>query len=346
VAAALAYTILRDPEINKMLLDYFGGSASQKDEFVAGTVDYLAMNDDSRFVQMTKILTEYNTQVGETFSPLLADDLKVVMEERLESASHGAIPPELPEHLYGCLAQFRLDSGVRGISQKGWCEAVSRSGITDKDPIALFNRIIDGEHTGHDLGALKASLLAVTPDAIIKALVVATTLLHHHREVMESARIAATAQGIADPMMLSPHKVAAVYETPVLARLTSFVKSFDDNIRLLPKVARANGLRWQRAVYISMLTAADRLNESNLVGEFKAAHRRTSVRTDVRHLAELVVDPKVWSTWGKASGTAAANDDVHKVLKILEMSYRDVINQFRRSVFSGKKGLNKFFPTR
>ena len=44
------------------------------------------------------------------------------------------------------------------------------------------------------------------------------------------------------------------------------------------------------------------------------------------------------------SGTAAANPDVFRVLKTLEIAYRDVLNQFRKSVFNGKKGLNKFYP--
>src|SRR5262249_41942347 len=142
--------------------------------------------------------------------------------------------------------------------------------------------------------------IPLTASAILHVDVDSATLLHHHQEVIESGRIAAKALVIADPMMLSPHKVAVAYQNALIKRVASFVASFDDNNRLMPKDARANGTRWQRAVYLSMLVAADRLCGTARLAQFKDGHADTRLDKDVDDLRALLLDESTWCRFAQA----------------------------------------------
>jgi len=353
-AAALAYTILEDGTIATAVLAYCKDNASRAALFTAGIVDALAVNDDSRFVQMSVILPFIVKRVSEMFGVEVAAGFKSIMETRLESHSKGQQPPKLSPHLHGCLWQIRLDSGLRGISQQGWRKVVSAlNGISpavSADPVALYNQLVSGEKSelsADQLTQLKGAI-AANSDQILKVEIPATALLHHHQEVIACGKIAACALVIADPMMLSPHKVAAVYETAMIDRVTSYVTSFDDNIRLLPQSARLSGTLWQRAVLLSVLEAADRLNgNSSLLDGFKTSHAGTSLDVDVADLRSLVLNPTSWGQYSQAAGSAASNADVKLALQTLEAAYVAVVGQYRQSVYlTGSQKLAKFYPTR
>ena len=241
-AAALALTVLEDQAIEKALLDYFQGNGWSTAQFIAGTVDALAVNDDSRFVQLHVILPLFVKRVSVMFGPEVARGFETIMEQRLESHSRGQQPPPLPGHLRGCLSQIRIDSGLRGISGQAWQKVANRLPLsTTTDQLVLFNQLINGENTelsADQLMQLRTALSNVASDQILKVEIPATSLMHHHQEVIPEGEKAATALVIADPMMLSPHKVAAVYDTAIIERVTAYVRSFDDNIRLLPQPPR------------------------------------------------------------------------------------------------------------
>ncbi len=204
-AAALAHTVLEDEAIAAAVLAYFSDNAESTAGFTAGIADALAVNDDSRFVQMAVILPFFVKRVSEMFGAEVAGGFKSVMEQRLESHSKGLQPPQLSKHLRGCLSQIRLDSGLRGISQQGWRKVVSAlSPAITTDPLVLFNQVISGEKTeltADHLIQLKAAMLTSAADQILKVEVPATVLMHHHQEVIASGQKAASALVIADPMM-------------------------------------------------------------------------------------------------------------------------------------------------
>lgn len=348
VAAALAYLVFQDATLRSKLREYFHGNKLKAAEFVDGMVDALSVNNDSRFVQMFVILPVYLKRIGEVFGDDVATDLKSVMERRLESASLGTAPPEVPRHLHGCLEQVTFDSGLRGISLQGWKAALAASGIETKAPVALFRRLIDGkasELTSESVEEL-ARQLANLPHAVLSVKIRAADLLHHHQEVAPAGRKAAEALVIADPMMLSPHKVASVYNTAIVERLDSYLKSFEDNIRLLPRSANRFGRLWQRAVYLSLLDAADRLNGTSLLVAFKNGRPGGSLKQDIDDLRALVLAPATWGSFAHATGTPADSDDIRRALEALENAYVATVNQYREAAYAGHEDLNSFYPHR
>lgn len=342
-AAGLAWCVFHNPAIKRLLTNYFGGNKSSLEAFIDGAVDALGINNDSRFVQMTVVLPTYVKRVGEIFGPELASQFKSVIEARLESAALGKKPKELPPHLHGVLSQIRLDSGLRGISKQGLARALAEARIETTDAVEYFNSMLDGTRTvsDQDLLHLRIPLLS---QAMLSVEVDSATLLHHHQEVIESGRIAAEALVIADPMMLSPHKVASVYTIAFVKRLEAFVASFDDNNRLMPKAARVTGTRWQRAVYLSMLLAADRLTGSSSVEEFKRTNPCGSPSKDVDALRVVILQEKTWGRFALEEGTMEANVDVRRAISALEAAYVDVVDQYRKAVHAGGETLECFFP--
>lgn len=344
-AAGLAWCVLHDKEVSKMLLDYFQGRKDRREDFVAGTVDALAINNDSRFVQMMVVLPTYIERVTAVFGPGPASQFKAVIEARLESAAKGRKPRALPHHLQGILSQIKLDSGLCGISKHMLSAAFAEAELESDDPAGVVEDILDGKLTisMDELARLKT---AIIENAVLQVLVDSATLLHHHQEVMDSGRLAAEALVIADPMMLSPHKVASVYSNEVIERLKSYVVSFDDNNRLLPKGAQEKGLQWQRAVYLSMLSAADRLCGTTLLATFEREHTATTVVEDIDDLRLLIIAETTWCKYARASGKACENADVQLALSKLEEAYVEVVNQYRKTIYADgdERSLTKFYP--
>lgn len=342
-AAGLAWCVFHTQAIKRLLTNYFGGNKSSLEAFMEGAVDALGINNDSRFVQMTVVLPTYVKRVSEVFGPELASQFKGVIEARLESAALGKKPKELPPHLHGVLSQIRLDSGLRGISKLGLARSFAEAGIATSDPVKFINELFDGTRTAtdQDLVHLRIPLLA---QSVLHVEVDSATLLHHHQEVIESGRIAAEALVIADPMMLSPHKVASVYKIALIKRLEAFVASFDDNNRLMPKGARVAGVRWQRAVYLSMLLAADRLCGGSSMSEFKSLHACGSPAKDVDALRAVILQEKTWGRFAQAEGTMDESVDVKQAIAALEVAYVETVDQFRKAVYAGGEALECFYP--
>lgn len=342
-AAGLAWCVFHTQAVRRLLSDYFGGNRASLESFIEGAVDALGINNDSRFVQMTVVLPTYVKRVSEIFGSALASQFESVIVARLESAALGKKPRELPAHLHGVLSQIRLDSGLRGISKHGLARALAEAQIETSSPVEWLNSVLDGTSTikNEEILRLRIPLLA---SAVLTVDVDSATLLHHHQEVIESGRIAAAALVIADPMMLSPHKVASVYKTALIKRIEAFVASFDDNNRLMPREASSASTRWQRAVYLSMLLAADRMCGTSRVGEFKHARSKSSPAEDVDALRAILVDETTWCRFAQAEGTSESSADVQTAIATLERAYLDVVDQFRKSAHAGGEALDRFYP--
>lgn len=348
-ASALAFDLTEQPDLRAALLRRFRGNEGKLHAFTTGLVDALGINNDSRFVNMMVILPAFAKRFGVIYGLEVASELKSVFEGRLESASKKLTPPVLPDHLHGALSQMRLDSGLRGVSGTGFRRAMAAAGLgTELDPQALLDSICDGEAgalTAAQLDTLKGSL-AATANAILRADINATSMLHHHQEVKLSGRVAAAALVVADPMMLAAHKILPVYKSAVIERLTSYVNSFDDNIRLLPAAARSQGTRWQRAVYLSIVRAADMLTGGKLVDTFKQSSLTTSVCSDVDALRAIILAPASWGAFAQAADKDEKNPEVVRVIDTLKSTYEALVTEYREVVYrcSDVKQLDKFFP--
>jgi hypothetical protein len=347
VAVALANTIFQDESLRALLKTNFNGNETLVCEFVDGILDALGINNDSWFVQMMFILPNLVKKIEAKYGPEVAGGFKSVMEGRLESASKGTPPPSLPAYLHGVLQQETIDSGLRGVSKHGWQKALQDAGIngiTGDAASNLFNELLNGNLglvTQTQVAFLRQSLRS-NNNAILTAQISMTRLLHHHQEVIPSGQLAALALFISDPMMLSPHKVGAVYQTAMIERLKSYIKSFDDNIRLLPACAREIGVLWQRAVYLSMLLAADRLTGSSKV-KFAASRTNSDAQKDVDDMRPLLLNEATWGKWAAAAGSAASVPEVKQALDALEAAYVQVVAQYRVAV-QKKEPLDKFMP--
>jgi hypothetical protein len=343
VAAAIAYAVFRDRSLLSSLRAYFHGNTLKVDAFIEGIIDALAVNNDSRFVQMFVMLPTFVKRIGDRFGEDVAANLRSVMERRLESASKGIAPPSVPQHLHGCLEQIAFDSGLRGLNRATWANALQEAGITTERPKAVFCRIIAGKHgrlTTEQFAKLRSYLSWYTSDHL-SVRIRAADLLHHHQEVSAAGAKAAAALVIADPMMLSCHKVASVHNTAVIDRLNSYVQSFDDNTRLLPLPVKRQGHQWQRAVYMAILHAADSLTGQNLLGEFLDLHQVEAVDRDIEGLRTLILHPGTWGEFAQAAGSPSENELVKRVLAALETSYIKLVNQYRQAVYE-KTDLNHF----
>lgn len=346
VAVALAHAIFEDQEIRSLVSAYFHGNKTLTSDFIEGLLDVLGMNNESWFVQIMFVLPDLVRRIERKYGPEVASGFKAVLEDRVESASKGIAPAELPAYLHGCLQQEFIDSGLRGVSKHGWQQALAEADILVGYPVALFNELLIGNIarvTQEQIAMLRSALHHNTV-AILSAQINMTRLLHHHQEVMASGQIAGMALYISDPMMLSPHKVAAVYSNALFERLKSFCQSFDQSIRLLPQCAKNMGIVWQRAVYLSMLLAADRLSgNTNKVSEFEAGHQTSDIKQDVDDLRAIVRNSATWGSWADVAGKAASVATVKQALETLEAAYICVVDQFRVAIQSGAR-LDKFVP--
>ncbi len=333
-ASALAFGLMKDQKLRERLKKLFRGNKSKIDSFALGLVDALGINNDSRFVNMMVILPAFNKRFGNLYGLTVADELKQVIEGRLESASKDVLPPKLPDHLHGALSQMKLDSGLRGLSGHGWREAIRLCGLQIADPVALFDQLLGGDLVSNGLSdtslrALNSSLSKVD-NAVLRADVNASSLLHHHQEVILSGSMAASALVIADPMMLSAHKVLPVYQTAIHHRLEQYVGSFDDNIRLLPYMAQLHGARWQRAVYLAIVRAADLLSGSTLVAQFQSTNESTTVQEDICSLRALILKTETWGTFAQSAGDSP---EAKQVIETLKSTYETLVNEYRQAVY-------------
>jgi hypothetical protein len=84
-------------------------------------------------------------------------------------------------------------------------------------------------------------------------------LLAHHDDV-DNGKIAAMALTVADPLLLSPHKIIeSSFEETLGKRVRSFLNSFSANVTFLPQAQKAIGKLWQKELLDSMLKAVSEL---------------------------------------------------------------------------------------
>ncbi len=304
--------------------------------FQRAVAEALAINNDSRFVVNNVILHKppfpvpgvvepgILDQIGQTKGLRIARRIEKLVDDRMSAPSRGEKPPMLKSSkALRALRTTRLETGLRGVSRDAWLRTVRdvKPELGPQQALDLFEQVIDGQLADKDLEAALAKNLRTRKDAVVACRISGSALLAHHGELSGWSRQAALALVNSDPLLLSAHKIGAVG-----TQIQSFVRSFNDNIRDLPKDCHERGVWWQRSVFLSILKAADRLNSTSLRRDFLLDTADLNIEVQVKRLGELLVKPEIW---GRYAGVKKGDPDFDTALKALEDEYREMLPKYR-----------------
>jgi hypothetical protein len=293
VASSIAKHTLEQPDIRSALNTY----AFDPEFFKEGIVEALSINNDSKWVLDNVILHKA------TYIPLaepgVADanpentneearrNIETIFNNRFVAPSEGRELPAFPLPLMNELNQTELSTDLRGLQYDKLPEEFKT--LHTRSAIA---KLLDGTEADQALWEQAQRIITEQPGHYaINPKVKGGSLTSHHME-MEKAPLAALGLAIADPLLLSPHKVMAqTAGSTVLARIASFVNSFDNNIRFLPKEAQDNGKTWRNQVLLSMLAASDALTGNRLLEDDMAI---IPLLQDDEALKNKVLSPETW----------------------------------------------------
>lgn len=344
IASSIALHTLSQPEINATLEHYSENPVL----FREGIKDALAINNDSAWVMNNVILHK------SAFSPMsergLADTqpenphaetprhIEELFNARFEAPSQSTSLPPISDSLMEAMNQVELSTDLRGLRYDAFSEEYKRT-ITRE---ALTN-LLDGKAENSELWTRTQQLIAEQPSRfVVNPKVKGGTLSCHHMEV-ENAPFAARALAEADPLLLSPHKVIAQTSgTTMIARLASFITSFDNNICFLPRSAQEDGKAWRNHLMIAMLGAAQELTGNSLLEDETAIGML--IYND-EALKKKVLDPATWQgPKGNYDSAAPGSADFTKVLSALKTSYEMAVNEVLMKTAS-KKHEEPLLPT-
>lgn len=349
VASVLAGLVFEGESVRAPVAGYLekaDGDVSL-DAFVSGLRQALAVNNDSRFVVRNVILHKPAMTVPMDVEPGLADQVDestgrdqaravdALFEQRLAAPSIGEKPQKPDEALLALIDRAYLETGMRGISAQAWQRACEAAGMTAGPE--LFTDVVEGRINNSPVIRTLAKTLADDPEAAVPVRVSGSSLLCHHDEITGSGKQAARALVVADPLMLSPHKiVVASYEETFVERLQAFISSFQQNVQYLPLSDQRDGKLWQRAVLISILKAADSVNANDgnppsLVKDFLKRHKRSELDEELLDLHRLCVGPDIWGPYAEARQDDAA---FAALVESLRKEYAGMLVQYRRAMLA------------
>jgi hypothetical protein len=291
VASALAQTVFEDAQLTQRVSAYLQTTQSPRtaQQFGDGVSEALAINNDSEFVLKNVILgNPFNHPLGEPgLAPALTQDTRQVILQRFFAPSKNQPVPTLTPDQEAALDQASLATDLRTIEPNALREALELPADQALEP--TFQDLLEGKNQDAQKLAAARTRLMNTPQAIQSPRVKGTSLLAHHADVKE-APVAAMSLSIADPLLLSPHKIveAGTQPTP-MGRLKSFLGSIEDNINALPQQAQANGRKWLGDLYSGMLQAAQQLTGKPAVAAIGQEEDTVKVKR------QLLEQPDTWT---------------------------------------------------
>lgn len=325
VASAIADSVLNLPSLKKELQSYFTaiGQARRLSGFTRGIVDALSINNDSKWVTTNVILPNLLKEIESRFGSDMAQELEHITLHRLESPGKGKKPQALPEPLIGALHDIRLETGLIGI-RKSTLQDIA--GTVSLDVLA---GIMNGTITDHALVSKLHEALKAR-NGFIQCKVDALSMFSHHSEVIPSGATAALALVNADPLLLSPHKILQSVKPDVQfsESVTSFVRSFADNIRYLPKQSQAQAQPWQRAIYLALLKTADALTGGKQLEAFMRKNQSVTIGKQIERLQQQLIDPAIWGEYATLNGSAPL---FQEGVSQIETDYLNMARLFRKA---------------
>lgn len=349
IASAVAINVLHQEDIFHKLKHYLNrcsqNSALKTENYINGIAEALAINNDSEYVLHNGILYRPKWASG-PFEPggvidqileLSENDLVAmgiehtpgemakILEKNavfwFETSIEGSKIKEFNKEINLILKHLQFETGIRGLKLKVF-EKLIRPIVNkhfNKDTFSareIFEDLIQGKIQNkqfeEDLRNSFSLDKQQNKDLFVIPMVSGTSLFSHNLE-LENFTIAALILEIADPLLLSPHKlmVEGVKETS-LEQIEDFLESFDKNIIHLPKDSSIGGKIWQRDLYFSLIKAADELTNKNKQAEFnlKLKHLEAKyhpfltisteeinlhiIEDQIKQLISLIKDPETW----------------------------------------------------
>lgn len=354
IASAIADNVLNQPDFLEKLKHYFEHLPLEdkaiSENFTKGIVEALAINNDSEYVLKNGILNRPEWAPGPAEPAGVIDQIYSLSKEQLSLMGINITPEKLAQSIKSnaikrfeasanrnklekfeksiemVLKNVYLETGIRGIPVKVFKKAIKSLTykyhfLENLDPMEVYNQILQGEIESQELIAdLSNSLkLVSSPDNNVFEVpkVSGLSLFNHHIEV-ENASIAALSLEIADPLLLSPHKLLeGGAKNSAIEQIEDFLVSFERNVKFLPKDAQASGRIWQRDLYYSILAATDELTGNNklesfhskfdhLPDEYKLFQTNSShklnleiIEKQVKDLTLMIKDPDSWKNPAK-----------------------------------------------
>jgi len=293
IAGAISTEILDSKEFQISLTHLLSSSAKAK-SFAHGINESLLINNDSEYVMSNVILHK------RSFSPQngladVAPEAEPIIRQRFLAPSKGELPQEVSFQTLKTLHKMPFETGILGINLDSLQKACSELSSNFKEakaktPEEIHNGILSGKIKNSDFVNALRQKLQSDPKGIENHRIPGSTLLCHHLETSQDGRIPAATLIVADPMLLSPHKIILgnVESFNPVGRIESFLKSIDDNVNALPKDNQPKGKVWQKELLVSMANAADELS-----GRPNTDHLKKSIE----ELSQNLKEPQSWGEY-------------------------------------------------
>lgn len=258
VASAISDWVFQDNAFTSILNAGISNPSLNAETFQQGLREALAINNDSAFVMNNVILANtFKHPLGE---PGLAEQVPATrewMHKRFKAPSKNEVLPVLPREVETELKQqgVSLSTDLRTITR----QALSQIAGSSENAAAYYQQLVTGQITDETKLAQVREQLKNTPNGITSPKASATSLLAHHEDV-DNGKVAAMALTVADPLLLSPHKIIeSSFEETLGKRVRSFLNSFAANVTFLPQAQKTLGKLWQKELLDSMLKAVGEL---------------------------------------------------------------------------------------
>lgn len=385
IASAISLDILTQPDMHKLIADYLkklkfvGKNIKNVEYFVKGVVEAVAINNDSKFVldnaiftrpswapgipesggvidQLSSLSVQDLSKLGLKFdSQDLIRDITEIAIDRFYAPANMRKPASFNGDILRVLKYIQIETGLIGIKvdtlKKIFIELSDRYEFVTSQPLlTTFQQLLGGEIKDEEfISDLSSSIQDKHKNdnnVFVRIKVSADKLFSHHDE-MKYAPDAALMLAIADRLLLSPHKILeAGVQNSVLGRLISFMDSFKDNVKTLPKSAQPGGRVFQRDLYVSIIKTADELTGQSNYSKFiasliglpeKYSPDKTIASKDINsriidnqieYLEYLIRDVDNWKNADKGVGYGDINPkdadtkkEFNRVLEVLTKNY-------------------------
>ncbi|MEW5819121.1 MAG: hypothetical protein AB1782_02935 [Cyanobacteriota bacterium] len=389
MASAIALDVLTQAEMYKEIDKYLqqfkllDKRKKNVEYFVKGVVEAVAINNDSKFVLDNAIfkrpvwapglpesggvldqlanmsVKELGSQSIGFDSEDLIKDITEIALNRFYAPSKLQKPASFNNEIIKILKKIQIETGLVGIridTLENICIELSKTYqfLNCQPLLETFNKMFKGEliekQFVSDLSQ-KLKELQNKDNSSFNIIKVSADKLFSHHDEMKYAPDAALSLAIADRLLLSPHKIleAGVQDT-TLGRILSFMTSFKDNIKTLPKSAQHGGKIFQRDLYVSILQTADQISNQNNYEKFQSSliglpdryqpfktfatkdveHR--IIRNQINYLEYIIKDSASWINEKINKDYSVVNpkveaekDDFEVVLKAIKFNYNEMI---------------------
>lgn len=325
IAESLAYDTLNRHQNKVFLSRLLGGGVAKVNKFIDGVAEALPINNDSKWVTDNVILPKFASING----------VKELAQKRFEAPQKNELPPQFPSEIREKMQKVTFETGIKGIIISRFKSALKElSAEYSESPGTFWQATMLGKVKDKALLSDLKNMLEKN-GGIVDIKVNGDNLFCHHQEVMNAPH-AAKSLIIADPMLLSPHKIimeGSKEENTVLKRIQSFCKSFNNNIGNIPKESIGSSKQWQKEVYTSMIKSADDLTGSHYLQKFEE-NNASNIDEQIDTLSKILKDESTWGIYSNMEPTDITKSiDIKKVADTIKQNY-EITAENSKEMFS------------